>query len=875
MNLISRQVIYFLIMACCGINLLTAQHSTRFPDTKITLSPGSLKAVLQQVQEQTSYSFAYNNDDIDHIRQTGITQGEYTLSGLLRLLQKKHHLYFQDKNGVIYVRKQQKRDTLPEIRGQVLDENGDPLPQANIIEKGTNNGVVSDFDGYFTLIPSRPDAVISVSYLGYITRNILADGSVLSVTLDPNTALLDEVVVTRNRNIAEIKKPQMSVSRLSSEEIKRIPVVLGESDPLKSLMQLPGITNAGEASSGFNVRGGAADQNLILLDGSPVFGDSHLFGFFSVFNPDVVQDMELYKGGIPARFGGRVSSVLDVHQKTGNSEEFHMNGGIGAISSRLMAEGPFANGKGSFIVAGRSSYAHLFLKLSDNDNSGYFYDLNTKISYRLNDNNSIFLSGYFGRDVFDISNSFSSSYGNAMFNLRWNHRFSENLLSDLSVIYSDYRFGLDLSFFDFEWNSNIETYSLKYDMKYYVSDRFTLQYGANAIYYDFNPGTLSPNAESSSFNYRQLDRKYAIEPSFYIDAEHTLSDKLALTYGLRYSMFQRYGKEEISIYENGLPLVYNPDFGIYEEGKQTGSRTYGSGDKISGFDNLEPRAGLSYAINDNSSVKASYNRMSQYLHLLSNTQSPTPVNVWTPSGPYIKPQILDQVALGYFRNFKDNAYTIETEVFYKKVKNRIDYIDNADLIGNNNIEREILNGKARSYGLEFLLRKNTGKLTGWIAYTLSRAEQQTPGRTPEETGINNGDWYLSAYDKLHNLTITGGYELNKKWSFGANFTYQTGQPVTFPKGRYEIDGISVPNYVSRNEDRLPAYHHLDVSATYVPKPYKKKGWQGEWVFGIYNLYSRKNAASISFRSNEDTGANEAIRLSIFGIIPSVTYNFKF
>ncbi|MNX69742.1 TonB-dependent Receptor Plug Domain protein [compost metagenome] len=667
----------------------------------------------------------------------------------------------------------------------------------------------------------------------------------------------------------------MSVNKLSIQEIKKMPAVLGETDILKSILQLPGVTNAGEGSSGFNVRGGAADQNLILLDEALIYNSSHLFGFFSVFNSDAIKDLKLYKGGIPSRFGGRVSSVLDIYQKEGNSNEFHMNGGIGLISSRLLAEGPIEKGKGSFLVAGRSSYAHLFLKLTDNNNSAYFYDLNTKLSYKLNDNNSLFLSGYFGRDVFDINDQFNNVYGNAVLNLRWNHLFSDKLFSNMSMIYSDYYYGLKLDFVGLNWDSGIKNYNFKYDFKHYISEKLKMTYGLNAVYYDFNPGTISPTGPSSGINHDQLDKKYALEPALYIDAEQEVTEKLSVNYGLRYSMFYRLGQQDMNIYANNEAVTFNQELQIYEKGKPIGTEHFGSGKTIASFDNLEPRFAVSYQLSDNQSIKASYNRMSQYIHLISNTSSPTPLDVWAPSDKFIKPQLLDQVALGYFRNFHNDDYTLETEIYYKKVKNRIDYIDGADLIANEAIEQVVLNGKSRSYGLEVLLRKNSGKLNGWISYTLSRSEQQTPGRTAAETGINNGKWYSTGYDKTHNLAVTASYSLNDKWSFGSTFALQSGQPVTYPNGQYEYGGIIVPSYGARNDDRLPAYHHLDVSATYIPKPDKKKGWQGEWVFSIYNLYNRMNSASMTFRQNEDTGRNEAVRLSIFGVIPSVTYNFKF
>ncbi|MFL9837431.1 TonB-dependent receptor [Flavobacterium sp. ST-75] len=765
------------------------------------------------------------------------------------------------------------------LSGTISDmSSSETLIGATVYIVETQTAISTNEYGFFSISLPEGTYTIEISYVSFstITETVNLNQNIRkNYELSSSSQELSEIVISDNQPKANIKKPEMSVNKLSVQEIKKMPVVMGEVDVLKSILTLPGVTNAGEGSSGFNVRGGAADQNLILLDEATIFNSSHLFGFFSVFNSDAIKDLKLYKGGIPARYGGRLSSVLDIYQKEGNKNEFHMNGGIGAISSRLLAEGPLVKGKGSFLIGGRASYAHLFLKLSDNDNSAYFYDLNTKLSYQLNENNNLYLSGYFGRDLFDISNSFNNVYGNTVLNLRWNHLFNEKLFSNASLIYSDYYYGLELGFVGFTWESGIKNYNFKYDFKNYISDKFKLNYGVNAVYYDFNPGTIKPIDETSTVNPDQLDRKYAFEPAAYIEAEHELTDNITVSYGLRYSMFYRMGQQEVALYANDQPVVFNDELKIYEKGEITGTEYYSSGKTIADFSNLEPRAGVSFKLDDNQSIKASYNRMAQYLHLISNTASPTPLDIWTPSGKYIKPQLLDQVALGYFRNFKNNEYSLEAETFYKKVKNRIDYIDGADLIANNNIEQVILNGKARSYGLELLFRKNTGKLTGWVSYTLSRSEQQTPGRTPDETGINNGGWYLSGYDKLHNLSVTGSYEYNNKWSFGAIFALQSGKPVTYPNGQYVYGDLVIPSYGLRNENRVPAYHHLDVSATYTPKPDKKKGWQGEWVFSIYNLYNRMNAASINFRQNEDTGANEAVRLSIFGIIPSVTYNFKF
>lgn len=758
------------------------------------------------------------------------------------------------------------------------DSSNETLIGASVLIKETGAVATTNEYGFYSISLPAGTYTVEISYVsfGTMTETItLTQNTRKSYKLSSSSQELQEVVITGDRPRANIRKPEMSVNKLSVEEIKKMPVVMGEIDVLKSILTLPGVTNAGEGASGFNVRGGAADQNLILLDEATIFNSSHLFGFFSVFNADAIKDLKLYKGGIPARYGGRVSSVLDIYQKEGNSNDFHMTGGIGVISSRLLAEGPIVKDKGSFLVGGRASYAHLFLKMTDNDNSAYFYDLNTKLSYKLSENNSVYLSGYFGRDLFDISDSFNNIYGNSVVNLRWNHLFGEKLFSNMSLIYSDYYYGLELDFLGFNWDSGIKNYNFKYDLKHYLSEKIKLSYGANAVYYDFNPGTLEPSDETSDVNPEQLAKKYAFEPAIYIDAEQRLTEKLTVSYGIRYSMFYRLGAQEVNLYANNQPVAFDNDLKIYEKADPIGTKYYGSGDVIADFGNLEPRAAIAYEINENQSVKASYNRMAQYLHLISNTSSPTPLDVWAPSDDYLKPQILDQVALGYFRNFKSDAYTLETEVFYKEVKNRLDYIDGANLIANEAIEQVVLPGEARSYGLEVLIRKNTGKLTGWIAYTLSRSEQQTPGRTPEETGINNGDWYLAGYDKLHNLSITGNYELSPKWSFGAIFALQSGQAVTYPNGYYRYGDISIPSYGARNKERNPAYHHLDVSATYRPRPEKTKGWQGEWVFSIYNLYNRMNTASMMFGQNEDTGANEATRLSIFGIIPSVTYNFKF
>jgi len=765
------------------------------------------------------------------------------------------------------------------ISGTIVQEDSnETLIGVNILIPELNIGTSTNEYGFYslTLPPSTYEIVISyVGFKDYIETIVLTDNVTKNISLIESFESLEEVVIRENTEKTNIRKPQMSINALSATTIKQIPVVLGEFDVIKSITLLPGITNAGEGSSGFNVRGGAADQNLILLDEATIYNSSHLFGFFSVFNPDAIKDLKLYKGGIPARYGGRVSSVLDIYQKEGNSKTYHANGGIGIVSSRLLAEGPLKKNKGSFLLGGRSSYAHLFLPLFNIDNVAYFYDLNTKLSFKLNDRNNIYLSGYFGRDVFRISDSFDNTYGNAVVNFRWNHLFSDKLFSNLSLIYSDYYYGLKLNFVEFDWNSGIQNFNVKYDLKHYLSNNFKLQYGLNSIYYKFNPGKIEPSTPTSGINPFKLIDKYAFENALYLDAEHQVSDHLTFSYGIRFSSFFRLGQDELNIYENDQAVIFNEELQIYEKAPPISTDNFNRSDVIESYSNIEPRLSLAYQLNDDSSIKASYNRISQYLHLLSNTASPTPLDVWTPSGKYIKPQLLDQYAVGYFKNIKDNSYSLEIESFYKNIKNRIDYIDGADLIANNAIEQVILNGKAKAYGLELLLRKNEGRFKGWLAYTLSKSEQQTKGRSVSELGINNGNWYNTPYDKTHDISFTGSYDLNKRWKFNANFLFQTGQPTTYPNGQYQYNGINIPSFSARNEFRLPSYHRLDLSANYSPKQKKKKRWQSQWVFGIYNIYNRKNAASISFRENRNTGTNEALQLSIFGIIPSISYNFKF
>ena len=763
------------------------------------------------------------------------------------------------------------------LSGSIFEAEGqETLIGANVLILDLKTGTISNEYGFYSITLEQGTYEITISSIGYAN---LLETITLNRDISQNFTLtearenLEEVLIETNIETLNIKTPQMSVNSLSASSIKQIPVVFGEADVIKAITLLPGVSSAGEGAAGFNVRGGAADQNLILLDEATIFNSSHLFGLFSVFNPDAIKNLKLYKGGIPAKYGGRVASVLDIYQKEGNKNEFHANGGVGLVASRLLLEGPLKKGSGSFLLGGRATYAHLFLPLFDIDNIAYFYDLNTKLSYKLNPKNNIYLSGYFGRDVFNVSDSFENTYGNTVVNFRWNHLFSDQLFSNLSLIYSDYYYGLNLNFVGFEWNSGIQNMNIKYDFKQYISDRYKLEYGIHSTYYRFNPGIISPNGPQSGINKEELTNKFAFENAVYIDVNQQVTDRLALSYGARLSTFLRLGQKEINVYENDQAIGFNADLNLYERIDPIGSESDSHGTVIKSFMNLEPRVALSYQLDDETSIKTSYNRMAQYLHLLSNTSSPTPLDVWAPSGTYIQPQILDQVAIGYFKNYE--RYSLEVESFYKITKNRIDYIDGANLIANKAVEQIVLNGQSRAYGLELLFRKNKGRFKGWFAYTLSKSEQQTKGRTALEPGINNGNWYNTPYDKTHDISITSSYDLSERWNLNANFIFQTGQPTTYPNGQYNYNGLIVPTYEARNSSRLDAYHRFDVSGTYTPKSNKDRRWQGEWVFSIYNLYNRKNTQSLNFRENQDTGQNEAVKLSLFGAVGSVSYNFKF
>ena len=745
---------------------------------------------------------------------------------------------------------------------------------SSVIVEELNIGTITNSYGFFSITIKEGNYNIIIQNLGFKdnTQNINLNKNLsLNIYLTEEVESLNEVVVVENSEDIDIDLPVLSLNILSGKTIRQTPVVFGESDILKTIQLLPGVSSAGEGASGFNVRGGAADQNLILFDEAIIYNSSHLFGLFSVFNSDAIKEVKLFKGGIPSSYGGRLSSVLDVYQKDGNNQKTSINGGIGAISSRFLIEGPIQKNQSSFLVASRGTYAHLFLKLTDIENIAYFYDINTKSNFVIDNRNKIFLSGYFGRDLFKLDGTFMNTYGNSTLNFRWNHLINDKTFSNTSLIFSDYYYGLELDFVGFDWKSGIKNLNLKFDLKNYYSNEFQFNYGLNFIYYDFNPGTIGPLTADSGFNFSKLNKKFAFENSTYFDVLHKISNRLSMRYGIRINQFLRLRQNGLQKYIDNNPLFYDIDLGIYDPAKPLANNFDNNSSVFKTYNNIEPRINISYSFN-NQSIKASYNRLNQYLHLISNTSSPTPLDIWVPSGPYIKPQKLDQFAFGYFKRMK--KLKIETEIFYKKIKNRLDYIDGADLVANDNIETVILAGKSRAYGIEFLLKKSDGRHKFWLAYTLSKSEQKTGGRNSSENGINMSKWYNTPYDKPHDISINSEYRINNKLKIVGNFIFQTGQPTNYPNSQYTYMNLNVPNYGKRNSQRLPNYHRMDVNLTLNPEK-KNKKVESSWVFGIYNLYNRDNASSIIFRRNNETLKNEAVQISIFGIVPSVTYNFKF
>jgi len=763
------------------------------------------------------------------------------------------------------------------IKGYVKDKkNGEVLIGAIVSKKGTNIGISTNEYGFYSLTLPAGTHQIIVTYLGYKNweKTIdLKENITLNIELEESENQLEEVEVSAESEDKNIKSIEMSTAKLDIKQVEKIPALLGEVDVVRAVQLLPGVTSVGEGASGFNVRGGNVDQNLILLDDAPVFNSSHLFGFFSVFNPDAVKDLKLYKGGIPAQYGGRASSVLDVRLKEGNNKKFEGNGGIGTIFSRFSIEGPIQKEKSSFIIAGRRSYIDILAKpfLSKKqpnlkDAQFYFYDLTAKANYRIDDKNTVFLSGYFGRDVFGAG--FTFDWGNATTTLRWNHIFNPRLFMNLTVFYSNYDYKIIFTQpgnnQKFEWRANIVNYSLKSDLSWYINSNNTIRFGLQDIIYQFNPTTAKITDAEGKQTDLSLEKKYANELATYIGNEQKINDRFTIEYGIRLSNFTYLGNTTKYTYRDTIPGITKP---LVKEEKINDFWT-----PIKNYFYPEPRFSANFILNQQSSIKWSYNRMLQYIQIVSNTAATTPLDVYTPSTNNVKPLIADQGTIGYYRNFKDNTYETSIEVFYKYLQNQLDYVDNADLLINKYVEAQFLQGIGRAYGVEVYIKKTKGKWNGWLSYTLSRTERKVQG-------ISNDDWFLSRYDRTHLINFVNTYDINKKWSVSLTFVFLSGTPATFPDSKFQLQGYNVPYNTTnqRNNYRITPYHRLDIGATWNIDAMKTKKFKNQLVFSIYNVYNRRNAYSIYFRTNPDNpNETQAVRFSVIGsIVPAITWNFNF
>jgi hypothetical protein len=758
--------------------------------------------------------------------------------------------------GVLGITHQIKAQEITTVNGTVKDKlTGESIIGAVIkIDQLVNVVVTSNEYGFYAISLPKGKYDLRISFVGYEEKRIpiLLNAPLITNVFLESKNQLAEVVVSTKRKDDNLTKAQIGTETLNMQSISKVPVIFGEKDVLKTIQLLPGVKSAGEGNSGFYVRGGAADQNLILLDEAPVYNASHLLGFFSTFNSDAIKDATLIKGNGPAQYGGRLSSVLDVKMKDGNNKNYTVNGGLGLISSRLSIEGPIQEDKSSFILSGRRTYADVFLKASEKfkDNILYFYDLNAKANYKIDDKNRIYFSGYFGQDELGLGSSFRINWGNKTGTIRWNRIVNNKLFLNTSFIYSDYSYnvGLKNGETNFNVNSNIKDINLKQDYTYYLNPKNTIRFGFNSILHTITPSVFSGTVNN---NINKVGRN-GLENALYFNNNFKANQQLTFDYGLRISAYSIMGGDQYNVYNNNAItqsiLLQKNEFG----------KTYM---------NVEPRFTSNYRINDLSSVKIAYARNVQHLHLLSNATAASPSDQWIGNSYNIKPELADQTSIGYARNFKNNTYELGAELYYKRMQNQLDYKDGTNINTIADVESSLLYGVGRAYGFEFLAKKKIGLFSGWISYTLSKTERKIDG-------INDGNWYNAKQDRTHDVSIVTILELNPKWTVSGVFVYSTGNAVTFPTGKYALGEQTIYQYANRNANRMPDYHRLDISATYENKNKKKNA--GSWNFSLYNVYGRENAYQISFQDDpSDNSKTQIIQTALFRWVPSITYNFKF
>nr|WP_121270780.1 TonB-dependent receptor [Pedobacter schmidteae] len=842
----------------------------------LTIKNEYLKAALDKITGISGIKFTYNEQvAVSKIKIT-VTAKDKTIADVLEAAFIGHPLEFSPLGNEIFIRFDPSKEKKPEaepaanpvqsqekrtLSGTIKSAStGETLIAATLRVAGTNYVTASNEYGFYSLSLPTGNHTITVNAVGSKSRKVnvnLDKNTSLNIALDDDLNELETVTITSNSAKRNIENPQMGMERLSISETKNVPVLLGERDVIKTLQLLPGVKTSGEGSGGFFVRGGGADQNMILLDEAPVYNASHLLGFFSTFNSDAIKNVTLYKSGMPAQYGGGLSSVLDVKMNDGNNQKFGVSGGVGLIAARINVEGPIQKEKSSFLISARRTYADMFLKFSADSSTKnsklYFYDFNIKANYILGDKDRLYISGYFGKDVLGSDNLSGINWGNATSTLRWNHVFSSKLFSNTSAIFSNYNYKIQSSGDEFSLSlfSQIRDWNFKQDFQWYVNDKNTLSFGLNAIYHTIKPGEVRATG-NSGFNSQNLQNRFSMENAAYVSNTWKASNALNFTYGLRVSAFSILGKGE----------YYTLD----AAGNVIGSTSYKKGEIVKTYVNFEPRLAVALQLNESTSVKASYVRNAQNLHLISNSNASSPTDRWVASTNIIKPELSDQVSLGYYKNLGDK-YELTVETYYKTLQNQIDYRNGADIFTNKPIETQLLFGKGRAYGAEFLLKKKAGRLTGWIGYTISKSERKIDG-------INNNEWYNARQDRTHDISLVSMYQLSKKWSLSANWVFSTGNAVTFPNGKYKLLEHSYFYFSDRNADRMPSYHRLDLGATRLLKQTKK--FSSELNFSLYNAYGRENAYRITFRDKEtDPNRTEAVRTTLFRFVPSISYNFKF
>ncbi len=904
-----------IFLFCC----LQVVATNTFSQNNVTLNHKnkSLELILNQIEKQTNYNFVFNNDEVNVQQKFTINIVNENVNKAVEILFKNTLVKHQIKNKLIILSKDKdisqknilkKQQLKYTISGTVKDATtGETLLGANVVIKDALKGTITNEYGFYSMTLLKGIYVLEISYVGYKSKEIKINLNSnikrnFELTLTENA--LEEVVVnSTNKSQSQVKTILTGVSNIKTAEIKKLPAFFGEPDITRVILTQPGVSSVGEGASGFNVRGGNIDQNLLLLDEAPLYNSSHLWGLFSAINADALKDLKFYKGGIPARFGGRASSVLDMRQKEGSSKIFKGEGGLGLLFSRLTLEGPIKKDKLSFLVSGRRTYFDIFFPLAGDDLKNqkmYFYDLNTKLSWNINDNNKLYLSGYFGKDVMrfkgeeeteydeqtqtettEPAGKIDFSWNNATTSLRWNHVFSNKLFMNLSTIYSSYKYSLAAendgpsqtdSGSAFEWTSSVENYIFKPDFTYYLNLDTKMRFGIHGTYYRFTPAKLTNNEQGIKNIDLSVEKAVEIAPYYELEKKW---DKLSVNIGARYSLFRNIGPYEVATYASGLPKTPSTI---------TGQVKYKSGETIAKYGGFEPRLSLKYDVDDRKSLKIGYNKMYQYIHLMSNSSAALPFDVWKLSGKYVKPLEVNQYSFGFAFDSKNRNYNFSVEGYYKDFKNLVEYVNNADLFINKNIETQLLPAKGYAYGTEFSVHKTKGKFTGNLNYTYSVSKRKTVSEFSSEN-INNGEYFSSNYDKPHIFNATANYKFSDKWTMGTFFTFQSGRPTTLITGRGvygENEDETVFTYSDRNAYRMKNTHRLDVSLTYTPESSLYSKWKGSWSFGIYNIYGRKNAFSNYYtfsNNNQNIGISKTLnkkQFSLFGApIPFITYNFKF